>query len=239
MKITYGLKHKVPNAGLPFRDDFDRPNGGLCNNWTDAADVEGTDAYAHLGILDGWVTTPSPSEGDTTVISGVSGQAIGCAYRDFGVRDVSVTVLWGGDAAFPGLHLHEAAPLLHIVPGTDYFGYGVWTSAVFPNQTGDPGIYWVGWIGNPASTFNINAYGFYNRDDQPHEITMTSINGQARVYNDGVEVDLLAVGSGAPLEYATVPTVLAQSTMHGFGIDNHLDQTVGIKNMGWISIDRA
>ena len=209
------------SALLPFSDAFNRADGALNNGW-----VEGwaaTKNYSKLGIFNHAVavvaptirngTYPPPSN-DTCNVAIIPGEilaGIGCVWRETRSTSVTVSIRWSGLWGFP--HHIEAAPLLHITPGTQSLGIGIWPAVLY-----DKPVFFIGTIGNPGCLFNpIDAAVFNHTDGTPREITAESNGAALRFFLDGSPIKLAKAGFAS----LPIPAELRGSTLHGFAVDTH------------------
>lgn len=170
---------------LPFSDTFDRVDGPLSDGWMEGSAIGHN--YSKLGIYGKAVSMvgpmirkgkyPLPGNKSATggcyqVTAGEIYPGIGCAWRETGATSITVTVRWSGLWSFP--HHIEAAPLLHVTPGTRSFGIGIWPSILYNKP-----VLFIGTIGNPGRFFNpMDAAVFNHTDGQAREIGVQS-NGAA------------------------------------------------------------
>jgi hypothetical protein len=205
-------------------DRFERPDGTLGNGWMNCAGWI-PDAFEPLGIRDGAAVVPDPmtrpGEYDSFPPTGhppPDGKlhhGIGCAWRNTGTDSVSVEVVWAGHRQRPR-HV-EAAPLVHVSPGTDELGFGMWPSAAL----GVPFLI-IGTIGNPPEDFRglmaVSVPGGHV-DGTPARLRITSDgDGMTFWWND----QQLRLPDGYGLDPYPVPDALRGATRHGFALDAHL-----------------
>ena len=204
-----------------FTDAFDRADGELGNGWVEGWAATGN--YSQLGISGDAVAVIAPTirngtyppAGNTTCSAiGVPGEilaGIGCAWRETNATSVNVSVRWSGLWTFPN-HI-EAAPLLHVTPGTSSLGIGIWPAILY----GEP-VLFVGTIGNPGRLFNVTDAARFNHTEGEQRVITAQSNGTAvRFFLDGVQVKLNTAGYD-PLP---VPHELRGSTLHGLAVDTH------------------
>jgi hypothetical protein len=208
--LPASLIDRVPTTWL-FHDAFDRPDADVVgNDWIDGSTFDASE-FAPLGIRDEHLCCVDP------LAPTHEDKGIGCCWRDLGTRDVEATIL----VPPQGSHFREAAPLLHVTPGTTAHGFGAWMSTFH----GKPhlGFLLVGTLGNPVVGFDALATASFPRDDRPHLLTLRSVGGIAQCSFDGEPLALLANPSRAPVERVEVPAELVRSTHHGLAVDCHLE----------------
>lgn len=196
--------------------------------------------FEPLGVdSDGWVICADPeARGDNGITyesnqfnehpysSGNAHVGIGCAWRDFGTTEVSVKLEWSGNFDLTSGNHVEAAPLLHVVPGTSEHAVGVWLSSVPlgpdenipPNYASEIPALFFGTIGNPPEAFDLIYLDSFpgdgsHVDGTPRIIEVISDGTTITVFMDDVECF-----TGDTL---TVPVALQGSTLHGAAVDTH------------------
>lgn len=183
----------------------------LSGTWTEGSSVYPS-GFDTIGTYNGAVVCTDPeSAGDTY-------HGIGCAWRDVGSLRATVCVEWSGTYATNGTDPHvEAAPLLHVTPGTIQHAFGVWTSFLDLGFGPFPCLF-AGTIGNPGSEFGvIDVAAFTHTPGTPRVVTAESDGrGFARCWLDGTAVEFSTHGPRVP-----IPEPLRSSTIHGFAIDAH------------------
>jgi hypothetical protein len=156
----------------------------------------------------------------TTAGSSVACLGIGCAWRETGLTNVSVTVRWAGMWSTTAGHHCEAAPLLYVKPGTVEHGIGVWTSELTIGLSTVPVLYLAA-LGNPPEVFGqtgtpiLGVAQYAHTDGQEHDVKMTGNGSTVSVYFDG---SLVTFNTGTAV---AIPPNLLGSTKHGFAVDTH------------------
>jgi hypothetical protein len=149
---------------------------------------------------------------------------IGCAWRDLGVQDMEVEVVWAGFSLPEPSHT-EGVPLTCVVPGTGTHGLGLaWPAEIFNLD-----CFLAGTIGNPVENFDVDAVSFF---DHPIEgrlrrikTRITARATEATLWLDGTQYPLSGLAFGNPdygFDPMPVPAELQGSTRAGFAHDAHL-----------------
>lgn len=186
----------------------------LSGGWTEGSTVY-PQGFDPIGTYDGAVVCTDPGA------AGDSFHGIGCAWRDLGTPVAWVCVEWSGiwnGGVTDGTPHVEAAPLIHVTPGTSRHAFGVWTAGLDLGGGAFPCLF-AGYIGNPGSMFEVvDVAAFTHTPGTPRVVTLAADGaGGARCYLDGALVENW-VESGTRLP---VDPVLSGSGCHGFAVDAH------------------
>lgn len=176
-------------------------------------------AFDRLAVLGGKLVVPDPDDGP---IDGTNPAAHGYIWWDFadlgswvGER-VSISGYWTGQRPL------EATPLLHVVPGTDETGQGVWpVNDVHPAEGDQSGLFF-GSIGRDNTFFEALIQRTTLFTALPDELAALAVekrykfecrswDGEWSLWIDGYRVG----------DWLPIPDALVGSTRHGIALDNN------------------
>lgn len=243
MRTNTGLRLPISRTPAPSVDSLTRPDGPVGNGWIDGHAWDPS-AYEPLGIKDGSIVCTDPRarlaynpdkiysadqiNGAHPPPANEMHQGIGCVWREMETRKIKVRALWSGQWATMAGHHAEASPLLHVTPGTEMHGVGVWTSTFSMNEfVSEFPLLLYGTLGNPAEAFDTPynaAFPGGHTDGTPRWIEMRSDGEATTVWMSHLATGIMTQASfsgGQGLTPIPIPVELKMSTLHGVAIDTH------------------
>ena len=193
-----------------FVDMFDREDGDLGNDWTDAHDLAPS-WWDRLRLVDGVPRIPRPDKGQ--IQSPTNSGARAAFFRDFGPgydRDIAVAIGWNG------IMPYECSPLLHVNPEDDDFGVGAWYVRAYK------GLLFAAVGRRPDMVRPIELVRLDHRDGAHRRLEIRSTGKEFVTFvSDPTSEHRVMKKVG---QAVTVPDGLVGSSTHGVALDLNQDQ---------------